>query len=133
MTTTTPDFKIEPIGSQFGIRKANGDLVMDGLLPLMRSTEQGARAEAEAIFTTGTPNTHADAIRTLPPETRNIVIDALCVRAMDFVADGLTQSDAGADQAADIIRQLIDPFEKRPLFEPAYYPTPIENAIKEAF
>lgn len=48
---------------------------------------------------------HAQEIKKLRAPTRNMVIDALRVRSMDFVTDRL-HSDAG-DETADVIRELV--------------------------
>lgn len=41
-------YTVEPLASQFAIRDNNtGKLVMDGLIPVMRSTRESAQTEAD--------------------------------------------------------------------------------------
>lgn len=62
---------------------------------------------------------HAGAIACLPEATRELVIDALRVRAMDFVGDRL--NDDGGDEAADICRALTGRGEGDDYFNPDAY------------
>ena len=64
-------------------------------------------------------NPHARDINKLPSETRAIVLDALRVRAMDFVGDRLASD--GGDEAADIYRDLAG--EDEYTFDPEHYAT----------
>lgn len=57
----------------------------------------------------------------LPPETREIVLDALRVRAMDFVQDRLRHNDGAADEAADIYRILDPGADSNDAFDPNVY------------
>jgi hypothetical protein len=62
---------------------------------------------------------HAHAIRALPDDTRELVADALRVRAMDVVGDRL-HSDHG-DLAADVIRVLDPDADASNAFDPDNY------------
>lgn len=62
---------------------------------------------------------HAYVIRALPDDTRELVADALRVRAMDFVGDRL-HSDHG-DLAADVIRALVPDADTSNAFDPDNY------------
>jgi hypothetical protein len=62
---------------------------------------------------------HAYAIRALPDDTRELVADALRVRAMDVVGDRL-HSDHG-DLAADVIRVLDPDADASNAFDPDNY------------
>lgn len=62
---------------------------------------------------------HVSALNALPDDTRAIVLDALRVRAMDFVGDRLW-SDAG-DDAEDIYRAIVKPDEAEQPFNPDAY------------
>ncbi len=53
---------------------------------------------------------HADQIEALSGDTRDIVLDALRVRAMDFVADRLSEDRMG-DYVADIYRRWFESHE----------------------
>lgn len=61
---------------------------------------------------------HAKAIQALPPATRALVLDALRVRAMDFVADRLESGPDYSDEAADVYRKLVPDADKRNAFDP---------------
>lgn len=67
---------------------------------------------------------HAEMLDALPCDTRAIVLDALKVRAMDFVADRINAE--GGDEAADIYRAYVrrikpgDPDDAMP-FDPNRY------------
>jgi hypothetical protein len=65
--------------------------------------------------------THSQAIRQLPDETREFVVDALRVRAMDFVEQRLQQSGATADMAADVVRALVPNADASDAFDPEAY------------
>lgn len=73
---------------------------------------------------------HAQEIKKLPTATRNLVIDALRVRAMDFVTDRL-HSDLG-DMTADVIRELIPSADTNMLFDPSLYADPALEAEARA-
>ncbi len=67
-----------------------------------------------------TNDQHYEAIAALPVHTRDLVIDALRVRAMDFVGDRL--NDDNGDQAADIYRAFYGSTEERDQpFDPDRY------------
>lgn len=70
------------------------------------------------------PKDHAAAIAVLPIETIAVVLDALCVRAMDFVADRI-DDDGASDLAADIVRELLyadmEPRGEAGIFDPDHY------------
>lgn len=69
----------------------------------------------------GDPNV-PDPLRGVAPGVREIVLDALRVRAMDFVGDRL-HSDGG-DEAADLYRALVpgtDDDTAPPVFDPDHY------------
>lgn len=68
------------------------------------------------------PSEHAAALTVLPDETLAIVLDALCVRGMDFVADRISD-DGMSDLAADIARELLfgDGDEPAAIFDPDHH------------
>lgn len=67
------------------------------------------------------PEDHANEIMEwLDDETREIVLDALRVRAMDFVNDRL-KTDGEGDLAADIYRYAVPWSDEDRAFDPATY------------
>jgi hypothetical protein len=60
-------------------------------------------------------------IASLPHATREIVLDALRVRGMDFVQDRLKLNDGAADLAADIYRHLDPGADSNGAFDPNAY------------
>lgn len=65
-------------------------------------------------------DSHAEAISGLPTATRELVLDALRVRAMDFVSDCIG-GDAYADECADVVRRFVDEDDDRAIFDPDMY------------
>jgi hypothetical protein len=67
-----------------------------------------------------TADDHARAIAKLPERTREVVLNAIRVRAMDFVTDRL-DDDVMSDDCADIYRATFPDADAAMAFDPEHY------------